>query len=133
MQSDIAVFTTQAISGIQQARILASRTSQKVIRGDDLFFGICRLMKQEDLRDIMEMLLHIPHGSLWNDRMTSHYQLATQQIHVREEKELPLSSKLSKAIKTTLAQGSKKLDLGVLFYISFSDLSSPCVGALRQA
>ena len=45
-----------------------------------------------------------------------------------ENQTLPLSTKLSTIIHELLSSGKiKRLDLGILFYISFQDLSSPCV------
>ena len=62
MQSDIAVFTTQSIAALQQARHLAGRNARKVIRGDDLLLGICALLEEADVLHLREILLNIPNG-----------------------------------------------------------------------
>lgn len=104
MQSDIAVFTSQAISGIQQARIFASRTSRSVIRGDDLLLGICTLLQEADVLDLREMLLQVPHEAFWNPWVQQFYKLDTSTFRISTDSDLPLSHKLNQEIAKLIRQ-----------------------------
>lgn len=133
MHPHIDVFTAQAISGLKYALRLASRTSQKNIRGDDVFFGTINLLRQHDLLETFQTMMGLPHIELCSGEMEKKYHLEGETISLMEEKKLPLSKKLSSVIHDLIEKKHiKKLDLGILFYISFRDLSSPCMHHLRS-
>jgi hypothetical protein len=133
MHPHIDVFTAQAVSGLKHASRLASRTGQRTIRGDDVFFGVCNLVKQHDLLDVFQSVMGLPHMELCTGSMEKKYRLEGKTIHFIEEKKLRLGKKLSGRIQKLLSDGATKLDISILFYISFCDLSTPCAEHLRKA
>lgn len=111
MNNHIDVFTAQAISGLKYASKLATRTAQKSIRGDDIFFGVINVLKQHQLFEVFALVLALPHAELCSGEMQKKYRL-DDTISLIEEKRLPLSKKLSGAIQDMIDQKHiKKLDL----------------------
>jgi hypothetical protein len=140
MHPHIDVFTAQAVSGLKYASRLASRTGQRTIRGDDIFFGICNLIKHHDLLDVFQSVMGLPHTELCTGKMEEKYRLEGDTIHFMEEKKLNLGKKLSNRIQHLLNDPTKTgkaapttLDISILFYTSFCDLSTPCAEHLRKA
>lgn len=110
MNNHIDVFTAQAISGLKHASKLATRTAQKSIRGDDIFFGVINVLKQHNLFEVFALVLALPHAELCGGEMGKKYHL--DDISLMEEKRLPLSKKLSEVIQEMIDQKHiKKLDL----------------------
>lgn len=133
MNNNIDVFTAQAISGLKQASILAMRTRQKSIRGDDIFFGVLNVLRQHGLFEVFASIMSLPHRELLSGVMEKKYRLDGDTLSYIEERKMPLSNKLTLAIHKVIEDKKiKKLDLGILFYISFQDLSSPCVQHLSS-
>jgi len=111
MHPQIDVFTAQAISGLKHANRLASRTDQRTIRGDDIFFGVCNFIKQHDLSGEFQSVMGLPHDELCTGKMEKKYHLEDDSIIFMEEKKLRLGKKLSDRVGKILADGTAKLDL----------------------
>ena len=127
MHTHSDVFTAQAISGLQEAHRLASRTKQRCIKGDDLFFGVCMVLRQHGLRDVFCQLVGIESQDIFTGYPEQKYRLEGSHLDYLPEKTLPFSRPLSKQLQKIMTPSKASLDLGVLFYISFRDLSSPCI------
>ena len=70
----------------------------------------------------------LPEQELRDDKMVEKYGEDTDISFLVHEQPLPLNKNMSVQVQQLLASGKvKRLDLGILFYISFHDLSSPCV------
>ena len=128
MNNHIDVFTTQAISGLKQANKLALRAGQKTIKGDDIFWWVYHVLQQQWLRNVLHKVMGLPEQELRTWAIVKKYSMDEDLASLMEDQKLPLSTKLSSLIHGLLSSGKiKRLDLGILFYISFQDLSSPCV------
>jgi hypothetical protein len=79
--------------------------------------------KHHDLNTIFWKLLGVSEDML-EEYFQSKYNVATIVGSLQEAKKLPLSKKISQELTKHIKKTTKKLDLDILFSVSFHDLSN---------
>jgi len=117
------LLTNNSNSCITHANTLAFTNRQKTIHGEDLFRGISTFLKHQELNTIFWKLLGVSEDTL-AQYFESKYNRNTIIRSLKEAKELPLSKKISQALNKHIKKTTKTLDLDILFFVSFHDLSN---------
>ncbi len=117
------MLTDNSSSCILQANTLACTNRQKTIHGEDLFWGISMFLKHQDLNTIFWKLLEIPEDVL-EEYFQSKYTNDNTRMKLNDTKELPLNRKISQELTKHINEKTKKVDVDVLFFVSFYDLSN---------
>ena len=115
--------TDNSSTCITHANKLAFTNKQKTIHGEDIFRGISMFLKHHDLNAIFWKLLGVAEEPL-EEYFQNKYNVTTIVSSLQETKKLPLSKKISQALTKHIDKKSKKLDLDILFFASFQDLSN---------
>ena len=117
------LLTNNSNSCITHANTLAFTNRQKAIHGEDLFWGVSTFLKHQDLNTIFWKLLGVSEKTL-EKYFENKYNRNTIIRNLQEAKELPLSKKISQALTKHIKKTTKTLDLDILFFVSFHDLSN---------
>lgn len=117
------LLTNNSSTCITHANKLAFTNKQKTIHGEDLFWGISMFFKHHDLNAIFWKLLGVSEEPL-EEYFQHKYNVATIVGSLKEAKRLPLNRKVSQALTKHINKKTKKLDLDILFFVSFQDLSN---------
>jgi hypothetical protein len=80
-------------------------------------------LKNHDLNAIFWKLLGVSEDIL-EDYFHNKYDISTVVASLKEAKKMPLSKKIGDAFKHHIDKTTKKLDLDILFFVSFHDLSN---------
>lgn len=124
MVSEIqTLLTNNSSSCIKHANKLAFTNKQKTIHGEDIFWGISMFLKHHDLNTIFWKLLDISEDVL-EEYFQNKYNVTAIVGGLKETKKLPLSKKFSQQLTKYIKKTTKKLDLDILFSVSFHDLSN---------
>ena len=124
------LLTNNSSSCITHANKLAFTNKQKTIHGEDLFWGISMFLKHHDLNTIFWKLLGVAEDVL-EEYFQNKYNVNTMVGSLKEAKKLPLSKKIAQEFKKHINKKTKKLDLDILFFVSFNDLSNECTDHLH--
>ena len=87
-------------------------------------------LKHHDLNTIFWKLLGVSE-ELLEEYFQNKYNGATIVGSLKEAKKLPLSKKISQELHKHINETTKKLDLDILFFVSFHDLSNECIDHLH--
>ena len=117
------LLTNNSSSCITHANTLAFTNKQKTIHGEDLFWGISMFLKQHDLNAIFWKLLGVSEEIL-EEYFQNKYTANTVVGSLQEAKSLPLSKKAAQELSKHIKKTTKTLDLDILFFVSFHDLSN---------
>ena len=124
MFSEIQTLLTNNSSAcITHANKLAFTNKQKTIHGEDIFWGISLFLKHHDLNAIFWKLIGISE-ELLEEYFQNKYTLSTILGSLEKAKKIPLSKKVAQRLQKHINDTTKKLDLDVLFFVSFNDLSN---------
>ena len=118
-----ARLTKDSSSCMTHAKTLASHKRQKTIHGDDLLGGIATFLKHHKLNTIFRKMLGISE-TIVETYFENSYECTTWVAIPKSAKTLPLNRKLSQELTKQVKKNTKKLDLDILFMISFQDLSN---------
>jgi len=80
-------------------------------------------LKHHDLNTIFRKFLGVPE-ELLEEYFQNKYDISTVVGSLKEAKKLPLSKKIAQELHKHINETTKKLDLDVLFSVSFHDLSN---------
>ncbi len=80
-------------------------------------------LKHHDLHTIFRKLLGV-NEDLLEDYFQNKYDMTSYTGSLEDIKKLPLSKKISQELHKYINKNTKKLDLDILFFVSFSDLSN---------
>ncbi len=124
MRKNIKLFNPYAISSLKYANRLSIHKNQRVISGDNLFWGIYQYIRNHQHFDLFCNVTWLQN----TEKLDKYYQekvgLKLDNLEVLDtESELKLNKNLSRKIEEILEDGLHQLDFIVLFYISFFDLS----------
>jgi hypothetical protein len=117
------LLTNNSSTCITHANKLAFTNRQRTIHGEDLFWGISSFLKHHDLNIIFWKLLGVSE-ELLEEYFQNKYTLSMITGSLEEAKTLPFSKKISQEFKKHINETTKKLDLDILFCVSFQDLSN---------
>jgi len=117
------LLTNHSSSCITHANKLAFTNKQRTIHGEDLFWWISIFLKHHDLNTIFWKLLGVSE-ELLEEYFQNKYNVATVVGTLEEAKKLPLSKKVAQELHKHINETTKKLDLDILFFVSFHDLSN---------
>ena len=117
------LLTNNSSSCITHANKLAFTNRQRTIHGEDLFWGISLFLKHHDLNTIFWKLLGVSE-ELLEEYFQNKYDVPTIVGSLEEAKKLPLSKKIAQEFNKHINETTKKLDLDILFFVSFHDLSN---------
>lgn len=87
-------------------------------------------LKHHDLNTIFWKLLGVSEDLL-EEYFQNKYNIETVVGSLKKAKKLPLSKKIAQEFKKHINKNTKKLDLDMLFFISFQDLSNECIDHLH--
>lgn len=124
------LLTSNSTSCINQANKLAFTNKQRTIHGEDIFWGISIFLKHHDLNTIFRKLLGVSE-ELLEEYFQNKYNITTIVRNREEAKKLPLSKKTSQELKKHIDKSTKTVDLDILFFVSFHDLSNQFVDHLH--
>lgn len=124
------LLTNNSSSCITHANKLAFTNKQRTIHGENLFRGISMFLKHHDLSTIFWKLLGVSE-ELVEIYFQNKYNITAIVGNGKETKNLPLSKKLSQEFKKHINENTKKLDLDILFFVSFHDLSNQFIEHLH--
>ena len=117
------LLTDNSSSCITHANTLAFTNNQRTIHGEDLFWGISMFLKHHDLNSIFWKLLGVSEDIL-EEYFQNKYNVTMMVGSLQEAKVLPLSKKTSQEFTKHIKKTTKTLDLDILFFVSFHDLSN---------
>lgn len=117
------LLTNHSSSCITHANKLAFTNKQRTIHGEDLFRGISMFLKHHDLNSIFRKFLGVSEDIL-EDYFQSKYNIAMTVGSLEAAKKLPLSKRIAQELQKHITENTKKLDLDILFSVSFSDMSN---------
>jgi hypothetical protein len=122
-------FTKYALVCTQNASLLAVANNQRLINGDKLFWGTYGYIRQLEhftiLANIIGILPHIDKLDMYFDQ---HFAEVTASISFGSRKRLPFNKKLYVELNTLVRNSNiSKVDFVLLFFLSFSDLSSETI------
>lgn len=80
-------------------------------------------LKHHDLNTIFRKLLGVSE-ELLEEYFQSKYDVSTVVGSLEEAKKLPLSKKIAQELNKHIKKTTKKLDLDILFFVSFHDMSN---------
>lgn len=117
------LLTNNSSSCITHANTLAFTNRQKTIHGEDLFWGISLFLKHHDLDTIFWKLLGISEEIL-EEYFQNKYNNDATISNRKETKKLPLSKKTAQVLSKNIKKTTKTVDLDMLLFVSFHDLSN---------
>jgi len=127
MQLQTDVLTAQSISCLKYANKLAINKNRKEISADDIFWWTYNFIKNSQFFSIFANIMDLNDQDALERYYQTEYEVDLDCFNFLEEKKLPLNKKSLSKIQKLINDGMKKLDFVLLFYISFSDLSSECI------
>lgn len=125
MYKEIKTFTNQALSCLKYANAFAIAQKKKTISGDELFLGIYNYLKQNDNFILLCSIIWLKDREAIENYFEQKYK--KQTAHNQKtiiNKKLWLNKKIRSMVQETTNDSGKQLDILILFYISFFDLSS---------
>lgn len=123
MKENIKLFNPYAISSLKYANEIALKKNQKTIKWDDLFWGIYKYVRDQEYFDLFCNVIGLKNTELLDDYFHNKITLEHWDLEMKESKEISWSKKMTDKLNEILNNGVYQLDLIVLFYISFFDLS----------
>ncbi|MCK9467114.1 MAG: ATP-dependent Clp protease ATP-binding subunit [Candidatus Absconditabacterales bacterium] len=133
MRKNIKLFNPYATSSLKFANKISLKNKKKTIGGDYLFWGVYQYIKNHQYFELFCNVTGLTNvealDTYYNKKIKIDF--SSKQI-VEDNEELKLNKKLKSKIEIILANGLYQLDLIVLFYISFFDLSSQLKNYLSQ-
>ncbi|HRU50537.1 MAG TPA: AAA family ATPase, partial [Candidatus Absconditabacterales bacterium] len=133
MKKNIKLFNPYATSSLKYANEISLHENKKTIGGDSLFWGIYQYIKNHQYFDLFCNVTGLTNtealDKYYNQKIKVNFN---SNKNFESQKELELNSKLKSKIEIILTDGVYQLDLIVLFYISFFDLSSQLKNYLSQ-
>ncbi|MFA5748446.1 MAG: hypothetical protein WC872_05055 [Candidatus Absconditabacterales bacterium] len=125
--------TTESTTCLKYANNLAINKNQNKIYGDDLFWGTYNFLRKNDFFPIFANIIGLKNEEALDKFYQSKYGEIMNRINVGVEKNLPLSEKIYTKIQKIVNNGTHKLDFGLLFYITFFDLSTELEGHINHS
>jgi len=133
MKKNIKLFNPYATSSLKYANEISLHENKKTIWWDSLFWGIYQYIKNHQYFDLFCNVTWLTNtealDKYYNQKIKVNFN---SNKNFESQKELELNSKLKSKIEIILTDGVYQLDLIVLFYISFFDLSSQLKNYLSQ-
>lgn len=117
------LLTSHSTACITHANKLAHTNRQKTIHGEDIFRGISLYLKHHDFSTIFWKLLGVSEDVL-EEYFQDKYESIERNTSSKASKILPLNKKIAQKLQKGIDKTTKKLDLDVLFLVSFDDLSN---------
>ena len=124
------LLTNNSTSCLTHANKLAYTNNQRTIHGENLFWGISMFLKHNDLNVIFWKLLGVSE-ELLEEYFHNKYTTDTVVGSFEDAKKLPLSKKIAQELNKHINTKTKKLDLDILFFVSFQDLSNQFIDHLH--
>jgi len=133
MRKNIKLFNPYATSSLKFANKISLKNKKKTIWWDYLFWWVYQYIKNHQYFELFCNVTWLTNvealDTYYNKKIKIDF--SSKQI-VEDNEELKLNKKLKSKIEIILANGLYQLDLIVLFYISFFDLSSQLKNYLSQ-
>ncbi|HOQ78760.1 MAG TPA: ATP-dependent Clp protease ATP-binding subunit [Candidatus Absconditabacterales bacterium] len=133
MRKNIKLFNPYATSSLKYANKISLHDNKKTIGGDSLFWGIYQYIKNHQYFDLFCNVTGLTNTEALDEYYNKEIKVDFSSNKTQDgSEELELNDKLKSKIETILVDGLYQLDLIVLFYISFFDLSSQLKNYLSQ-
>ena len=133
MRENIKLFNPYATSSLKFANKISLKSKKKTIWWDDLFWWVYQYIKNHQYFDLFCNVTWLTNTEALDQYYNKKIKINFNSNEtVEDSEELKLNKKLKSKIETILVDGLYQLDLIVLFYISFFDLSSQLKNYLSQ-